>query len=79
MSGPSRERAAGADTGAPRRGGQFQRLQALEDAIKFRRARLAGPCADCASAPDDQCDEHGRDAGLIAEYEQAARQLLAAP
>jgi hypothetical protein len=56
-----------------------QRLQALEDALRYRRARATEPCSACAAAPDGQCDDHGRDAGLIAEYEQAARQLLAAP
>jgi hypothetical protein len=53
-----------------------QHLQALEDAIKFRRARAAAPCADCQSAPEGSCDDHGRDAGLIANYERTARQLL---
>lgn len=53
-----------------------QRLQALEDAIKWRRARAAAPCADCQSGP---CDDHGRDAGLIADYEATARRLLDAP
>jgi len=58
--------------------GRCQRLQALEDAIKWRRARAAAPCADCQSAPDGPCDDHGRDAGLIADYERTARRLLAA-
>jgi hypothetical protein len=53
-----------------------QHLQALEDAIKFRRARAAAPCADCQSAPDGSCEDHGRDAGLITDYERTARQLL---
>jgi hypothetical protein len=56
-----------------------QHLQALEDAIKFRRARAAAPCTDCDTAPDGRCDDHGRDVGLIAEYERTARRLLEAP
>ena len=55
-----------------------QHLQALEDALKFRRARAAEPCADCSAAADSQCDDHGRDIGLIAEYERTARHLLGA-
>ena len=53
-----------------------QHLQALEDAIRFRRARVGAPCGDCQGAPDGQCDDHGRDAGLISEYEHTARQVL---
>lgn len=57
-----------------------QRLQSLEDAICWRSGRLATPCADCASVPDGRCDDHGRDADLIAEYEQATHRLaLAVP
>lgn len=64
---------------APATRERCQQLQALEDAIKWRRERAARQCADCDAAPDGQCDDHGRGAGLISEYEQAARQLLAAP
>jgi len=70
---------AGTETGAqahePVDGGRFQRLQALEDAIKFRRARAAEPCGDCATAPGGRCEDHGRDLDLISEYEHAARRL----
>lgn len=55
-----------------------QQLQALEDAIKWRRARAASPCADCQAMPGGQCADHGRDAGLIADYERTARRLLQA-
>ncbi len=58
-------------------GDRLQRLQALEDAMKYRRARAAAPCEDCAVAPVGQCDDHGRDLDLIGEYEQTARQLCA--
>jgi hypothetical protein len=60
----------------PLRSHRFQRLHALEDAIKWRHARAAGPCDECDTAPDGRCEDHGRDAGLIAEYERTARQLL---
>jgi serine/threonine-protein kinase RsbW len=64
--------------GAPGPGSHTQHLQALEDALKFRRARSAAPCADCATAISGKCDDHGRDIGLIAEYERTARRLLKA-
>jgi hypothetical protein len=53
-----------------------QHLQALEDAIRFRRARAGAACGDCQRAQDGRCDDHGRDAGLISEYERTARRLL---
>jgi hypothetical protein len=52
----------------------FQRLQALEDAIRYRTARLAAPCPDCEPG-GSRCDEHACDARLIAGYQQAASQL----
>jgi hypothetical protein len=48
---------------------RFQQLQALEDAIAYRRARLAEPCPDCGVA---RCDDHATDANLIAAYQRAA-------
>lgn len=54
--------------------GRFQRLQALEDAIAYRRARLSAPCAECeAAGPGRKCLDHARDADLIAEYLQAVQ------
>jgi hypothetical protein len=50
-----------------------------KNAIKWRRARVGLPCGGCQNAPDSKCEDHGRDVGLIANYEQAARQLLTAP
>src|SRR6185312_13617941 len=48
---------------------QFRRMQAFEDAIAYRRARVAAPCTDCAAAePGQQCDDHARDVELIDEY-----------
>lgn len=59
---------AGRTTGVLERG-RFQRLQALEDAIAYRRARVSVPCGDCeAAGPDQKCDDHARDLQLIAEY-----------
>jgi len=67
---------AAAGLAAPREPGRFQHLQALEDAIKYRRARIAGQCGDCGAAPDGRCVDHGRDVDLIGEYERTARRLL---
>jgi hypothetical protein len=51
--------------------GRFHRQQAFEDAIAFRKVRLAGRCRACAAlAPGARCDKHARDLELIAEYEQ---------
>jgi hypothetical protein len=53
--------------------GWFRQLQALEDAIAYRRARVTAPCSDCqAAAPGLQCDDHACDMHLIAGYQQAA-------
>jgi hypothetical protein len=53
---------------------RFQRLQALEDAIAYRRARVTAPCRYCAlAAPGRKCDDHARDLELIAEYQASAR------
>lgn len=54
----------------------FQELQGLDDAIAFRRARLAQPCPDCALA-EERCDDHACDVTLIAGYRQLATALLA--
>src|ERR1017187_7594851 len=62
---------------APTPRDRFQRLQALEDAIKYRHARACEPCSSCDAVPDSRCDDHGRDVDLIGEYEQAASRLCA--
>jgi hypothetical protein len=54
---------------APAERARFQRLQAYEDAIAYRTARLATPCPKCSQ---DRCDEHAIDADLIAAYRRAA-------
>ena len=43
-------------------------MQALDDAIAFRRARLDAPCPDCA--PARPCPDHSCDARLISSYQQ---------
>jgi hypothetical protein len=54
---------------APTERARFQRLQAYEDAIAYRTARLNAPCSRCG---DTRCDEHAIDADLITAYRQAA-------
>jgi hypothetical protein len=51
--------------------GWFQHLQALEDAIAYRRARVSAPCPDC-TADGRRCDDHACDLHLIAAYQQTA-------
>jgi len=51
--------------------GWFQHLQALEDAIAYRRARAAASCPDC-TADGRRCDDHACDLHLIAAYQQTA-------
>jgi hypothetical protein len=51
--------------------GWFQQLQALEDAIAYRRARITAPCPDCV-ASGEKCDDHACDLNLIAAYQQTA-------
>jgi hypothetical protein len=54
----------------------FQRLQALEDAIAYRKERAAAPCPVCEAGPG-QCDDHGRDLDLIAAYQRTHHQTSA--
>jgi hypothetical protein len=49
----------------------FLRLQALEDAIAYRLARLAAPCPGCGP---QHCDDHAVDVTLIAAYREATHQ-----
>src|SRR5216683_7365333 len=53
----------------------FQQLQALEDAIAYRRARAASPCPDC-TASGRKCDDHACDLDLIAAYQRTAIAIL---
>jgi hypothetical protein len=57
--------------------GWFQHLQALEDAIAYRRARVTAPCPDC-TASGQKCDDHACDLSLIAEYQQTATAAILA-
>ena len=52
-----------------------QRLQALEDAIAYRRARVNAPCPDC-TADGHMCDDHACDLDLIAAYQRTAIAIL---
>ena len=54
---------------------ECQRLQALEDAIAYRRARVSAPCPDCA-ASGPMCDDHACDLNLIAAYQRTAIAIL---
>ena len=57
---------------------RFQDLQALEDAVNYRLARLALPCEHCEpDAAGGWCDEHACDVALIAGYLQAAEVTMA--
>lgn len=47
----------------------FQQAQAYEDAIAYRRARLATPCRGCHGPA--RCDDHAVDMNLIASYQRA--------
>ncbi|HEY4851039.1 MAG TPA: hypothetical protein VII22_09585 [Streptosporangiaceae bacterium] len=52
-----------------------QHLQALEDAIAYRRARVTAPCPDC-TASGQKCDDHACDLDLIDAYQQTAIAIL---
>ena len=51
-------------------------LQALDDAITHRSARLAAPCPDCQ--PGRRCDDHATDQNLIAGYQRRHAGALSA-
>jgi hypothetical protein len=62
--------------GVPHRD-QFQQLQALDDAIAWRQARIDAPCPDCEPGPDGpRCDDHACDVDLIAAYKQMANTTI---
>ncbi len=54
---------------------RFRYLQALEDAIHFRRDRSARQCEDCTASGGGLCDDRNRDQDLIAVYAQTAEKL----
>jgi hypothetical protein len=49
---------------------QFRHLQALDDALAFRLARVAIPCPDCDKAAEGKCDDHAVDLVLIELYKR---------
>ena len=56
---------------------RFRELQALEDAVNYRLARLAVPCPHCQPAEaGGRCDGHACDVALIAGYLQAAEATM---
>lgn len=59
---------------APAGRARFQHLQALQDAIAYRTARLATPCPNCGP---QRCDDHATDTVLIAAYRLTAITLAA--
>lgn len=57
---------------------RFRELQALEDAINYRLARLAVSCVRCQPVESGgRCDEHACDVALIAGYLQVAQATMA--
>jgi hypothetical protein len=57
---------------------RYRELQALEDAVNFRLARLMAPCSRCEPvAVGARCDEHACDVALIAGYLEAAHATMA--
>ncbi len=49
---------------------RFQFMQALADAIEFRRARAAESCPDCGPGKR-RCDDHACDLMLIEDYRRS--------
>ncbi len=54
---------------------ECQQLQALEDAIAYRRARVSALCPDC-TASGQKGDDHACDLNLIAVYQRTAISVL---
>jgi hypothetical protein len=59
----------------PGRPHSIAHLQALDDAIRYRAARLKAPCRSCR--PTAPCDAHSRDLSLLKIYNQMARAAVA--
>ena len=74
----STSRSAGSLRFAVRERQRYRELQALEDAVNYRLARLAVPCPRCEpGAVGGWCDEHACDVALIAGYLHAAEVTMA--
>jgi hypothetical protein len=54
---------------------ECQHLQALDDAIAYRGARVTALCPDC-TASGQICDDHACDLDLIAAYQRTAITIL---
>jgi hypothetical protein len=59
-----------------RMSGDLAHLQALDDAISYRAARLRAPCRTCR--PGVPCHAHGRDLSLLDTYHELAHAAIAA-
>ncbi|MGI8451117.1 MAG: hypothetical protein ACR2MP_28825 [Streptosporangiaceae bacterium] len=55
---------------------RFRELQALEDAVNHRLARLMAACLACELDARGRCDEHACDVALIAGYLEAAHTTM---
>jgi hypothetical protein len=55
---------------------RFRQLQALEDAVNYRLARLMAVCPRCVPG-GERCDEHACDVELVAGYLAAAQAVVA--
>lgn len=55
---------------------KYRELQALEDAVNYRLARLMVPCRKCELDARGRCDEHACDVALIAGYLEAAHAVM---
>lgn len=53
----------------------FAHLQALDDAIRYRSARLRTACRKCR--PDAPCDDHACDLNLLEAYHRLAQGAVA--
>jgi len=60
----------------PSRPGSFAHLQALDDAMSYRAARVRAPCRRCR--PCKPCDAHACDLNLLDAYREMAEAAVAA-
>jgi hypothetical protein len=77
---PEEEQTRQADSAArptpkTRRHRAYSHLQALDDAIKYRTARLRTPCRKCR--PCSPCIAHACDLNLLGTYREMARAAVA--
>jgi len=60
----------------PSRPRSYAHLQALDDAISYRAARVRAPCRRCR--PGKPCDAHACDLNLLDAYREMAQAAVAA-